>query len=427
MPIKRGTKVIFTGFNISAENEENESAELWRDKQIEHYYNKHGIEVGNKGKTCGGYNGGWVRITWTLSDGSKVSSVPMRSENFSEVESPHSEHLIDFEEPPHNEVEKTIKKPMLPVLTSTEQVYHSNLMSDIRKSGELFEVQETPTPPTPPTTPDTRTPCSDDCFFKPFSGEFCPIDPLRKVLKQTRVDNSVLVENEKKLNNLILGMERSIIELSKKNAELENYMIDFEDSHADSQEIIKDRDDQIDDLKNVSNSLNSRLEIAEKETGKYITKYNTTREEIGFFQQDLEAADNKCSIANSTSIELSYKCSELRKDLAHAREQVAKQEEETITKDEECQSDEPCYFYLKEFDDRIENMNDVVGKYKMIIDVQQEIMVNIANKMTTQGLRITELEEKNEKNEAAIILQSVAKQYIINKQDTEWQVTDADF
>ena len=121
MPIKRGTKVVYTGSNTLGGDLESGNVGWWRDKQVKYYYDKYGLEIGNKGKTCGGYSGGWVRVTWTLSDGSKVSSVPMRSEHFSEADDiPQSEHLIDFEE--YSGCEMLVNKPepnesMIPNLT----------------------------------------------------------------------------------------------------------------------------------------------------------------------------------------------------------------------------------------------------------------------------------------------------------------------
>ena len=413
--MKRGTNVVFTGLNTDNVDPRCKDPDGWREKQIEHYYDKYGIEVGNKGKTCGGYSGGWVKISWTLSDGSKVSSVPMRSEHFSKVDRiPQSEHLIDFEEYSGCELG--------PDITLTEQITRSNLLSDIR-GAQIF----TPEPVLRETVEDCDK--NSDGPVLEINDEyeetvlFSPVGALRSVLKQTRLDKVKLTEENKALRIMIIALEASVVTLDKKNVSQENDIID---------------------LKRISVSLAERLELAEKETSKYVTKCDTLKEEIGFWVEDLDASEKKYLISNTASMELAAKCAMLGKDLYEARAQADRNNkvkpwsdysEDLHTQESACQSEDDYYqqeeppMWCKDFSDKLEDMNSVVGKYKMIIDVQQDIMMTVADKLTTQGLRISDLEEKAAKDEAAKTLQSVSREYIKNKRhkDDGWQLTNTEF
>jgi hypothetical protein len=70
--IKRGTSVEFVG-SINSNN---------IDTEAKIYLDKYGINIGDKGKTCGRFKGGWIRVTWSLSNGLKATSVPMRMNHF---------------------------------------------------------------------------------------------------------------------------------------------------------------------------------------------------------------------------------------------------------------------------------------------------------------------------------------------------------
>jgi hypothetical protein len=77
------------------------------------------------------------------------------------------------------------------------------------------------------------------------------------------------------------------------------------------------------------------------------------------------------------------------------------------------------------WDDWALNIQSNMSANKMITDVQQAILKNLAETMTGVKTRLEALEAKDRKDEAAFCLQSVAKDYLTNKRETaEWVVPE---
>jgi len=81
MSVKRGTSIMFiaaahTGRGVW----EDPKFEEERKKQAKHYLEKYNIKVGDKGKACGGFRNGWVRVSFNTENGHIV--VPLRNEHF---------------------------------------------------------------------------------------------------------------------------------------------------------------------------------------------------------------------------------------------------------------------------------------------------------------------------------------------------------
>jgi hypothetical protein len=85
MAVKRGTNVEFVGSALyNSEASARFPAPLldrWFQQQVKYYGDKYGIQLGDKGNVVRAKNG-WIRVSWTLQDGSKATSVPMRQEHF---------------------------------------------------------------------------------------------------------------------------------------------------------------------------------------------------------------------------------------------------------------------------------------------------------------------------------------------------------
>ncbi len=79
MHLKRGTIVEFIGAA-------HETHLRFQEEQIKDFFDRYGLQVGDKGKIWEGYRGSWIRITWTRQDGTKSHCVPMRSGNFKVIE-----------------------------------------------------------------------------------------------------------------------------------------------------------------------------------------------------------------------------------------------------------------------------------------------------------------------------------------------------
>ena len=79
MHLKRGTIVEFIGAA-------HETHLRFQEQQIKDFFDRYGLQVGDKGKIWEGYRGSWIRITWTRQDGTKSHCVPMRSGNFKVIE-----------------------------------------------------------------------------------------------------------------------------------------------------------------------------------------------------------------------------------------------------------------------------------------------------------------------------------------------------
>jgi len=77
MHLKRGTIVEFVGAAHDAHRH-------FQERQVKDFFDKYGLQVGDKGKIWKGYRGSWISITWTLQNGTR-QSVPMRSGNFKVV------------------------------------------------------------------------------------------------------------------------------------------------------------------------------------------------------------------------------------------------------------------------------------------------------------------------------------------------------
>ncbi len=91
MPIKRGTTVEFIGTDLTPEGSPPhpiavQAAASCKKRVLKKFFDKYGLQPGDRGKIWQGYRGSWIRITWTLQDGTKVHSVPMRSGNFKIVD-----------------------------------------------------------------------------------------------------------------------------------------------------------------------------------------------------------------------------------------------------------------------------------------------------------------------------------------------------
>lgn len=103
--LKRGTIVEFIGA-AHADNLH------FHERQVAEFFEKYGLQVGDKGKIWEGYRGSWIRITWTLQDGTTAYRVPMRSGNFKVVTAKtESESESDSDSVPElesNEVDKSV-------------------------------------------------------------------------------------------------------------------------------------------------------------------------------------------------------------------------------------------------------------------------------------------------------------------------------
>ena len=81
MTIKRGTSIMFMAASHTGRGLfEDPDFESERDKQAQHYFDKYGIRIGDIGKACSGFRGGWVRVSFQTGKGNIV--VPLRSEHF---------------------------------------------------------------------------------------------------------------------------------------------------------------------------------------------------------------------------------------------------------------------------------------------------------------------------------------------------------
>jgi hypothetical protein len=96
MAIKRGTNVEFVGAPTSRAIELAVS-DRWFQKQVKYYDDKYGVQLGDKGTVVRAKNG-WFRVSWTRQDGTRVVSVPMRADHF--TEKPAEEPEADGESSP---------------------------------------------------------------------------------------------------------------------------------------------------------------------------------------------------------------------------------------------------------------------------------------------------------------------------------------
>jgi hypothetical protein len=89
MAIKRGTNVEFVGTRAGAGR-----SIMWFKQQVKYYDAKHGVKLGDKGTVVRTKNG-WFRVSWTRQDGTRVVSVPMRADHFTEkpAEKPEAEKV----------------------------------------------------------------------------------------------------------------------------------------------------------------------------------------------------------------------------------------------------------------------------------------------------------------------------------------------
>jgi len=90
--MKRGTNVKF---NIVTSLYENKFTEAWKQNQITHYYDNYGLTVGDKGTVVRSKNG-WIRVSWTLVDGKRVTSVPMRADHLSVIASAKTSDVMEI-------------------------------------------------------------------------------------------------------------------------------------------------------------------------------------------------------------------------------------------------------------------------------------------------------------------------------------------
>lgn len=80
MPIKRGTIVEFIGTELTPDSPQ--YAVDYKKRILKEFFDKYGLQPGDRAKIWEGYRGSWIRITWTLQDGTTAYRVPMRSGNF---------------------------------------------------------------------------------------------------------------------------------------------------------------------------------------------------------------------------------------------------------------------------------------------------------------------------------------------------------
>ena len=81
MAIKRGTNVEFVGTRAGESN--SVMSDMWFKQQVKYYDAKHGVKLGDKGTVVRTKNG-WFRVSWTRQDGTRVVSIPMRADHFTE-------------------------------------------------------------------------------------------------------------------------------------------------------------------------------------------------------------------------------------------------------------------------------------------------------------------------------------------------------
>jgi hypothetical protein len=99
MAIKRGTNVEFVGTRIATTTDAvaHAEADRWFQKQVKYYDAKYGVQLGDNGTVVRAKNG-WFRVSFTRLDGTRVVSVPMRADHF--TEKPAEEPEADGESSP---------------------------------------------------------------------------------------------------------------------------------------------------------------------------------------------------------------------------------------------------------------------------------------------------------------------------------------
>ena len=173
MPIKRGTIVEFIGTELTPDSPQ--YAVDYKKRILKEFFDKHGLQPGDRAKIWEGYRGSWIRITWTLQDGTTAYRVPMRSGNFKVVG--HPSNISDNESLPDLESEDDSVPELQPELAAALDA----------RLGDARRV---------------------DCFES--DGTIAPqklIEDLRKILKQTRAENEELKTLCQKNKEEIIGLD----------------------------------------------------------------------------------------------------------------------------------------------------------------------------------------------------------------------------